>query len=115
MRIKKDTILKVNTLAATQHLTNEEYGALIRYIQIQDDRDGYRYEDLKGIYLTAFRKWEEKTAEEFEKMALINPSILSAHNNIFKQVSHSRRKFEEMQDRYNEEDGKKDGKKAKEK
>lgn len=104
MRIKKDTILKVNTLSATQHLTNEEYGALIRYIQIQDDKDGYRYESLQGIFLSAFQKWEKELSEDFEKKVLINPSILSAYSNIFKQVSHSRQKFEELQKRYDEED-----------
>jgi len=97
MRIKKDTILKANILSETAYLTNEEFGALIRNIMIADDKDGFRYEDLTGIYLKTYEKREQDWQEDLERLTLQNPTLIAAHTTVYKQVAHSRRAFESLQ------------------
>ena len=46
MRRKNDTLIKYFQLANTMFLTNEEFGALVRKIMIEDDKNGIRYENI---------------------------------------------------------------------
>lgn len=112
MRIKKDTILKTYILSNTQHLSNEEFGILIRNVMLEDDKDKYRYENLSGLLLDIFKKNEKQWKEDLEKVFLTNPTIISAYSLVFGQANNSRKAFDNMQDRYNEKD--KQAKKKKE-
>lgn len=106
MRIKKDTILKTYLLASTSHLTNEEFGILIRNVMLNDDKNGYRYENLDGMFLELYKQKETEWINNFNELIISNPAIMSVYNLVFGQVSNSRNAFDKMQDRYDERDGK---------
>lgn len=104
MRIKKDTILKTSILSATQHLSNEEFGILIRNIMIEDDKNYYRYENLQGVFLDIFKQKENQWKEDLEKTFLTNPTIIAAFNQVYGQASTSRKAFEELKRKLDEKD-----------
>lgn len=104
MRIKKDVLIKTYVLANTMHLTNEEFGALMRNVLIEEDTNDSRYENVAELLLDIFKSKESEWKQDLEKLLTLNPTLVSAYSLVYGQAKNSRLSFEKLQDRYNEKD-----------
>ena len=104
MRIKKDVLIKTYVLANTMHLTNEEFGALMRNVIIEEDTNDSRYENVAELLLDIFKSKESEWKQDLEKLLTLNPTLVSAYSLVYGQAKNSRLSFEKLQDRYNEKD-----------
>ena len=104
MRIKNDTIIKWSNLAATMYLSNEEFGALIRNVMIEDDIKGIRHDYIPEDALKFLKEKEEEWQKDFSELSSKNPQLIQAFITVFGQASHSHRAFDKLQEKYDTED-----------
>lgn len=104
LREKNDTILKMFVLSDTMHLTNEEFGALVRIVMIEDDRKDKRYEGMKGFVLNEFKKKEQEWTKSFEQLTENNKTLISAFSTVFGQANKSHNSFLNLSKQYNNDD-----------
>lgn len=101
MRIKKDSLIKYIQLANTMYLTNEEFGALIRKTMLDDDTNGYRYENLDDETVSDLKEFEQQWLYDYQRLRKKNPMVAGANATIGSQVKHSTKAFYEQQERIN--------------
>ena len=106
MRIKNDTVIKSSKLADTAFLSNEEFGAIIRCVMINDDENEQRYEYLDEETAEFLKEKENEWKKDLENLKAKNPMVRMAYTSVFGQVKHSRDAFYRKQDDYNKKDGK---------
>lgn len=109
MRIKKDSLIKYMQLANTMYLTNEEFGALIRKTMLDDDTNGYRYENLDDETVNDLKEFEQQWLYDYQRLRKKNPMVAGANATVGSQVKHSTKAFYDQQERINknkEENGK---------
>ena len=99
MRRKNDVLIKYFQLANTMFLTNEEFGALVRKIIIEDDADEIRYENLDGETAFFLQTAEERWEQEYDALLKKNPLIISAKASLSHQVNNSTRAFQALRER----------------
>ena len=99
MRRKNDVLIKYFQLANTMFLTNEEFGALVRKIIMEDDVDEIRYENLDGDTALFLAKAEERWEQEYSALLSKNPLIISAKASLSHQVNNSTRAFQALRER----------------
>lgn len=106
MRIKNDTVFKHYIIPETMDLTNEQLGALIRKVMIDnDDKQGQqRYVDQDEEIIEYCKEKEEEWENDFKKM-IKNPIVRSAYTILKGQVGKSERAFREAVKRTNDKKG----------
>ena len=104
MRIKNDTILKWRNLADTMYLSNEEFGALIRNVMIEDDTKDIRHDYIPKDVLKYLLEKEEEWRKDFSELYSKNPQLIQAFITVYGQASHSHRAFDKLQEKYDTED-----------
>lgn len=104
MRVKNDTIIKWSNLAATMYLTNEEFGALIRNVMIEDDKDNLHHQFVPEVALKFLKEKEEEWINDYSELNNKNPQLTQAFITVFGQVNHSHRAFDKLQEKYDVED-----------
>lgn len=104
LREKNDTILKMSVLSDTMHLTNEEFGALIRMVMTEDDRDDKRYNGMKGFVLNEFKKKEQEWEKSFEQLTENNKTLISAFSTVFGKADKSHTSFLQFKEQYENND-----------
>ena len=109
LREKNDTILKMFILSDTMHLTNEEFGALIRKVMREDDRKDKRYEELKGFVLNEFLKKEQEWEKSFNELTEKNKTMISAFSTVYGQANKSHNSFLSLSKQYDNDNDDSDG------
>lgn len=104
LREKNDTILKMSVLSDTMHLTNEEFGALIRRVMTEDDRENKRYDGMKGFVLNEFKKKEQEWEKSFEQLTGNNKTLISAFSTVFGKADKSHTSFLQFKEQYENND-----------
>lgn len=104
LREKNDTILKMSVLSDTMHLTNEEFGALIRMVMTEDDRENKRYDGMKGFVLNEFKKKEQEWEKSFEQLTKNNKTLISAFSTVFGKADKSHTSFLQFKEQYENND-----------
>ena len=114
MREKQDSLFKSNILNKTSHLTREQFGILITMAMIEDDKlTEKRYEDIDGIFLESYIKKEEEWKKEFNEI-INDPILMNAYNIIFGSAKKSRKGYNELKEKLEKQDSKKETKEDKE-
>lgn len=114
MREKQDSLFKSNILNKTSHLTREQFGILITIAMIEDDKlTEKRYEDIDDIFLESYIKKEEEWKNEFDKI-INDPILMNAYNIIFGSAKKSRKGYNELKEKLEKQDNKKETKEDKE-
>ena len=96
MRRKNDTLIKYFQLANTMFLTNEEFGALVRKIMIEDDKNGIRYENIDEETKEDLKRLEKKWKEDFNNLRKKNPLVASGNASMSVQVKKSTKGFNDL-------------------
>ena len=104
LREKNDTILKMSVLSDTMHLSNEEFGALVRMVMTEDDRENKRYEGMKGFVLNEFKNREQEWAKSFEQLTERNKTLISAFSTVFGKADKSHTSFLNLKKQYENDD-----------
>ena len=108
MREKQDSLFKSNILNKTSHLTREQFGILITIAMIEDDKlTEKRYEDIDDIFLESYIKKEEEWKKEFNEI-INDPVIMNAYNIIFGSAKKSRKGYNELKEKLEKQDSKKE-------
>lgn len=96
MRRKNDTLIKYFQLANTMFLTNEEFGALVRKIMIEDDKNEIRYENIDEETKEDLKRLEKQWKEDFKNLKKKNPLVASANASMSIQVKKSTKSFNDL-------------------